>query len=290
MTSQSPRIYIYKITFIDTPYYYYGVHKEKRYNEEYWGSPVTHKWCWELYTPEKQILEIFDYTDDGYIKAQEVEKRIIKLFLNDKWSLNENCGGLVSIAGCRKGGILMGNYLYENGLGIHKLTKEQQIENGRKGNKEGKRKSGKNAYLMKTGVHAFTPEERKECGKKGGARVLEMKAGIHSLTLEQRSENGKKANEKNKKNKTALYSLTKEQRVETGKKSGKKMFEEKLGIFSLTEEEKIKYSKIGGKKAAKIMNSQKWKCLITGHITNPGALTKYQRARGIDISLREKVS
>ena len=68
------------------------------------------------------------------------------------------------------------------------------------------------------------------------------------------------------------------------------MFEEKLGIFSLTEEEKIKYSKIGGKKAAKIMNSQKWKCLITGHITNPGALTKYQRARGIDISLREKVS
>jgi hypothetical protein len=69
MTSQSPRVYTYKITFIDTPYYYYGVHKEKRYNEEYWGSPVTNKWCWELYTPEKQILEIFDYTDDGYIRS-----------------------------------------------------------------------------------------------------------------------------------------------------------------------------------------------------------------------------
>ena len=71
MTSQSPRIYIYKITFIDTPYYYYGVHKEKRYNEEYWGSPVTNKWCWELYTPKKQILEFFKFSDDGYVECRK---------------------------------------------------------------------------------------------------------------------------------------------------------------------------------------------------------------------------
>ena len=45
MTSQSPRIYIYKITFDEVLYYYYGVHKEKYFNQEYWGSPVTHKWC-----------------------------------------------------------------------------------------------------------------------------------------------------------------------------------------------------------------------------------------------------
>ena len=69
MTSQSPRIYIYKITFEEVPYYYYGVKKEKYFNEEYWGSPITNKWCWELYTPKKQILQLFDYTDEGYVEA-----------------------------------------------------------------------------------------------------------------------------------------------------------------------------------------------------------------------------
>ena len=57
----SPRIYLYKITFEEVPYYYYGVKKEKYFNEEYWGSPYTNKWCWELYTPKKQILQFFDF-------------------------------------------------------------------------------------------------------------------------------------------------------------------------------------------------------------------------------------
>ena len=89
MTSQSPRIYTYKITFEEVPYYYYGVKKEKKYNEEYWGSPVTNKWCWELYTSKKQILQLFDFTDEGWIEAQEVEKKLIRPFYNtDKWCLN----------------------------------------------------------------------------------------------------------------------------------------------------------------------------------------------------------
>ena len=33
-----PRIYTYKITFEEVPYYYYGSKKEKYFNEEYWGS------------------------------------------------------------------------------------------------------------------------------------------------------------------------------------------------------------------------------------------------------------
>jgi hypothetical protein len=53
-----PRIYTYKITFEEVPYYYYGVHKEKTFNEEYWGSPVTNKWCWEFYTPKKTNIRI----------------------------------------------------------------------------------------------------------------------------------------------------------------------------------------------------------------------------------------
>jgi hypothetical protein len=61
MTSQSPRIYLYKITFEEVPYYYYGVHKEKKFDEYYVGTPVTHKWCWELYTPKKQIQNSLEY-------------------------------------------------------------------------------------------------------------------------------------------------------------------------------------------------------------------------------------
>ena len=98
MTSQSPRIYLYKITFEEVPYYYYGVHKEKKFDEYYMGSPKTNKWCWEFYTPKKQILQFFDFTDEGWIEAQKVETRLIRPFYNtDKWCLNENCGGYFSL-------------------------------------------------------------------------------------------------------------------------------------------------------------------------------------------------
>ena len=83
-----PRIYTYKITFEEVPYYYYGSHKEKKYNEYYMGSPVTHKLMWDFYTPKKQILEIFNSREDANI----IENRLIKPILNDKWCLNENCG------------------------------------------------------------------------------------------------------------------------------------------------------------------------------------------------------
>jgi hypothetical protein len=94
MTSKSPRIYTYKITFEEVPYYYYGVHKEKKFNEEYWGTPVRNKWCWEMYTPKKQILEYFDCWEE----AQRVEGRIIDKFFNtDKWCLNAHRQGVFSL-------------------------------------------------------------------------------------------------------------------------------------------------------------------------------------------------
>ena len=124
----SPRIYLYKITFEEVPYYYYGIKKEKYFNEEYWGSPKTNKWCWELYTPKKQILELFDYTDEGYIKAQEVEKRIISPVLNDKWCLNENVGGTFSLKICKEGG----KKGYRNGIF---KSKHLLSEYGKKGGK-----------------------------------------------------------------------------------------------------------------------------------------------------------
>ena len=105
MTSQSPRIYTYKITFEEVPYYYYGVHKEKKCGEEYWGTPITNKWCWEFYTPKKQILEYFDCWEE----AQRVEGRIIREFYNkDKWCLNAHVQGIFSLQSKSKAGKIGG--------------------------------------------------------------------------------------------------------------------------------------------------------------------------------------
>jgi hypothetical protein len=194
----SPRIYTYKITFEEVPYYYYGVHKEKKYNEEYWGSPYTHKWCWDFYIPKKQILEIFDYTDEGWLEAQEVEKRLIKPVFNaDKWCLNENCRGKFSLTSCSNGGKKAGNKIVKLGIGIHSLTPEQRSENGKRGGAKAGKIGGKRTYELGVGMFSFTKEERvevcKKAGKMGGMKSYELGVGVHSLTKEQMSENGKKA-------------------------------------------------------------------------------------------------
>jgi len=193
MTSQSPRIYTYKITFEEVPYYYYGIHKEKRFNDEYWGSPKTNKWCWELYTPKKQILELFEYSDEGWLKSQAIEKRLIRPFLNDEWCLNERCGSNFSLKvlseNGKKVGEIWGPHHRENGTGTFGRSKEKMTEDGKKGTQIQKE--------MGTGVWSLTPEQRTAMGKKGGAkggaimgkRHYEEGTGLFSLTSEQKIEN-----------------------------------------------------------------------------------------------------
>jgi hypothetical protein len=188
-----PRIYTYKITFEEVPYYYYGVHKEKKYNEEYWGSPVTNKWCWELYTPKKQILELFDYNNFGWLKAQENETRIIKSFYNkDKYCLNESCGGKISLQIIQKN-MEMGLGMFglskerkfeiasrngkinslnnkKNKKGIFGLSEEEKIINARNGGRIGGKISGKNHKKNKTGIFKFTDEERAQLRKIGAKK------------------------------------------------------------------------------------------------------------------------
>ena len=199
MTYQSPRIYLYKITFEEVPYYYYGVHKEKYFNEEYWGSPQTHKWVWDFYTPKKQILQVFSYTDEGWLEANNIERRIIKPFLNDNLCLNEGCAGAFSFKIASDAGKMGGQKTYEMKVGVHGRTKEQRKIDAKKG------------------------------GNVGGKIAVELGLGIHALTTEQRRENAKK------------------------------------------------------------VSSQKWMCKETGFISNAGALTHYQRNRGIDTSKRVRI-
>jgi hypothetical protein len=268
MTSQSPRIYLYKITFEEVLYYYYGVHKEKKFDEYYMGSPVTHKWCWELYTPKKQILQFFDFTDEGWLKAQEVEKRLIKPIYNkDKWCLNESCGGIVSLEVLRE----IGRKNYELGLGIHSLTYEEKSKNGRIGGLIG----GKIGGL--------------KLGKKGGAisgkQNYENGIGIHALTLEEKAENARKGHETQKKLAIGFWGFTLEKRQENGRKGEEKRKERNVGLYALTKEEKSE----AGKKSAQKLHSERWACLETGHITNAGALTRFQKHRGIDTSKRKRI-
>jgi hypothetical protein len=164
MTSQSPRIYTYKITFEEVPYYYYGSKKERYYNQNYFGSPVTNKWCWELYTPKKQILELFDYTDEGYEKCRRVEDRLIKSVLNDSWCLNEGYGGNYSIKALRnaKGG----KKGYANGLA--KISSEQRSLNSKRSGKIRGKIQGNINKELKLGVCGRSKEQMSIDARKGG--------------------------------------------------------------------------------------------------------------------------
>ena len=94
----------------------------------------------------------------------------------------------------------------------------------------------------------------------------------------------------------------KEERFKYGKIGGDKCYENKSGIHSLSKEMRVKYCRMGGliggkkggkltgKENAKKLNSQVWECTITGHRSNPGGLSKYQRARGIDTTKRVRIS
>jgi hypothetical protein len=100
----NPRIYVYKITFEETPDWYWGVHKELRFDEFYMGSPVTNAWKWEFYTPQKQIVQLFEYSAEGFREAKTLEDRLILPDLNNPLCLNEALGGAYSLDSCSQGG------------------------------------------------------------------------------------------------------------------------------------------------------------------------------------------
>lgn len=97
-----PRIYVYRITFVDQPYWYWGVHKERKFDEYYMGSPVTNKRYWELYEPIKHIVKVFDRSDDNWIEALSIERDLIAKDLNNPLCLNSGCWGLYSIDSLKK--------------------------------------------------------------------------------------------------------------------------------------------------------------------------------------------
>lgn len=255
MIIPGPRIYVYKITFKEVPHYYYGVHKEKRFDEKYFGSPITNKKYWKLYTPIKEYIKFFEFSGEGFKQARIFEDGLIGPVLNEELCLNAHCGGAMSLEIYREAGKIGGlvNYLRENG--IHALPKEQKIKNASK--------AGKRSFELGVGVHARSKEKMTEDGIKGGTLLYKLGLGIHAMTKEEKSKAGKIG----------------------GRIAGKKTYELGLGLHGLSEEEKSK----ARKKAAKTQHSQRWQCTITGYISTPCGLSSYQKARGIDVSNRKKI-
>jgi general stress protein YciG len=281
-----PRIYVYKITFLEVPHYYYGSHLEKKFDEEYWGSPVTHKNYWEIYTPQKEIIKEFSFTDEGYIEAQKYENNLIKPVYNtDPLCLNEHCGGVISLEACKSGSRKAKNFK----LGIFGLSKDQRKKNGEKGGKI----SGENNKKNGIGFFGMTPEEKSNAGKKGAEKNRENGTGVFGMSPEERCEAGKKGGKTSYEKGVGIHNRSKEQMTEDGKKGGKIAGETHkkngTGIFAMTSEEKSNAGKKGGKKAGKISCSQIWECTITNYRANPGNLAKYQKKRGIDTSNRIRI-
>jgi hypothetical protein len=95
---------------------------------------------------------------------------------------------------------------------------------------------------------------------KGGTKSVELGVGVHGRSAEQKAEDGRKG----------------------GKKGGKKSAELGVGVHAPGMQSE----------GAKTINAQKWQNTDPNHppfITNPGNLTQWQRARGIDTSMRIKL-
>lgn len=159
-----PRIYTYKITFEGQNLFYYGVHKERKYDEEYWGSPVTHRHIWNFYEPQKEILECFL----SWEEAKRAENELIRHHLNDPLCLNENAGGMYSLETAREGGRIAGKLCKEQKKGFFSMTAEEWSAAGRKGGRLG----GRKCYEESKGLFGRSPEQvlkdASKAGKIGG--------------------------------------------------------------------------------------------------------------------------
>jgi hypothetical protein len=248
-----PRIYTYKVTFEEIPHWYWGVHKEKKFGEVYWGTPTTHKWMWEFYTPKIQILEFFPRTDEGWLEANLVEDRLIKPDLNNSLCLNESFGGRFSIKVLRKNGLALSEW--------NKLNSEKDelgrsivnVENARK-------------------MHAVIHAEKDEFGRsllsvrntekihaekdEFGRSVVAVKAGCAANAA--KDEQGRSIN---------------------GVKSAERLNAEKDELGR----------SVQAVEGARKQHSQKWRCTVTGHVSTPCGLSSWQKARSIDTKNRVRV-
>ncbi len=191
-----------------------------------------------------------------------------------------------SIQNGKKGGKIQGERNKKNGTGFFKLTKKEKSEVGKRGN-ETNRKNG-------TGLYGMTFEQKSESGRKGGkiggkksgTQNRELKRGVCGRSKEKMTADGKKGGTASIKKQRELgigvFALPFELRSENGKKGNQTNKKNGTGIYSLTFEDRSNI--------AKNVNSQKWMCSETGYISNAGGLSRYQKSKGIDTTKRIRLS
>lgn len=246
--------YTYKINFVDG-YFYYGKRLLKNTDpltDGYYGTPVTHKEKWSTTMFWKEIVEVYG----DWIECSKKEIELIRPVLNDPMCLNENCGGYSSLEVLRKNGKRAGT--------IQPL--------------EVKKANGYKARDQKLGMFAMSPDERKEVSRLAGLDQLERRVGIHTQSIEDRRRMGEYCRDNN----IGFHSWTKEQYAEHNRKIGKKLYEEGKGIFALTKDQRTEI--------ARKTNAQRWKCTVTGFISSPGSLSRYQQKRNIDTKNRIRIN
>jgi hypothetical protein len=271
-----PRIYTYKITFEEIPHWYWGVHKEKRYNDGYMGSPVTHKWMWEFYTPKIQILEVFPFTEKGWKEANLVEDRLIKPDLNNPFCLNEGCGARVSREASQRGGYKM--------KGVPK-SQEHKEKIGR-GNK-GKKRSPKYCEAL---------SERNKGRIKTKEEVEKLSLSL-KRKYEENPELRKQKSEQGKRRKWFHNPLTGEVRHCDGNPGddwdpGRPISYLGAPWWTNGVNNKRSFECPGPEWLRGMSNDprkRRFQCTVTGHVSSPGALTKFQKSRGIDPSNRVRI-
>jgi hypothetical protein len=277
--------------------YYYTYYSYEEWGRGYFGSrgckclpekdvKYFGSFCDKTFRPTQKIILKDDYTTRAEAYADEIILHDYYDVANNPHFANRAKQTTILFSISKERMKEVNDKLYREKKGIHSLSKERKSELGRKNAK----------YNVENciGIHGRTKEQRSEDSKKGGKRVKELGVGIYALTSEQLVKNGKKLYELG----IGIHSLSKEERGEIAKK----LYKEGKGLGSISKEQRSENSKINYKKglekltkeqrseSAKKAASQKWMCLETSHISNAGGLTSYQRARGIDTSLRERIS
>jgi hypothetical protein len=274
-----PRIYTYKITFEEVPYWYWGVHKEKKFGELYLGSPVTHRWMWEVYTPYIQILEFFPHSEEGWREARSIEDRLIMPDLNHPFCLNEARSVDLSIYACSRGGKSTHKEKNKEGKSVRALDLNKRVH-------AKKTVDGKSVLAVQNAklLHKEKDAQGKSVNcSKGGKKSNELKNSEgKSLNA---SKGGKKSREQKNKEGKSINALKPHERKDENGKSLLGL----LGAQRLHELKNEEGKSLQGLAAAERLSRKEWKCTITGKVSTAAGLSHWQRARSIDPNNRVKV-